>query len=761
MKWTKDMNITIMRGYYRATKLETDLTDYRIQTHTAFTDAYPDIADRVTVQRIADQRRQIVTKRWLTEEELQKIKEEVALEIPAQEVQEDAVEEVLLLDTQESDDTIIYDIEEEIVDNNIITEAEDALKTAIEQYDGFAIESRPTIPRLRTGKRAREYTRAVNECIKQYVGERKDLTAINNLVYCAAAATTALCGQKLKPVTTKTHNKGQAKPKWQLRLQERIDGKRKVIGRLTQYVQGNSSKRLCQSLKDVFSVVGTKKKDQDHMSKLNSHLDTLKQTVQALAQRLRRYTTQAQRQTQNQMFNTNEKQFYRNLNKNANAEGKASPEMSEVTKYWSNIWSVPKQHNQDADWLPEIKSETMNIPRMSKVTITQEDMKAALTKSHNWKAAGIDKIQNYWYKQFTSVHEALTLAYNEVLENKNPLPSFLTRGITYLLPKSDNTEDPSKYRPITCLSTMYKILTSIIASKIYEHIEQNSVMSEEQKGCIKRAMGCKEQLTIDNIVTREIQKKLKDMVAGYVDYKKAYDSTAHTWLLEVLEIYKIDIDLIVTLGTLMSAWETVLHVYTGGELQVSNPIKINRGIFQGDSLSPIWFCLALNPLSTLLNKLEGLKIGIQDKIYNLTHLLYVDDLKLYARNKRKLDKLLDKTAEFSKDIAMEFGVDKCAILSLKKGKFSEDSGYALNEGYIKAMENGETYKYLGFKQAHKNNHTEIKTELKRALTKQIITIMKTELNGKNKIKAINTWAIPLLTYSFGILNWARTDLESI
>jgi hypothetical protein len=39
--------------------------------------------------------------------------------------------------------------------------------------------------------------------------------------------------------------------------------------------------------------------------------------------------------------------------------------------------------------------------------------------------------------------------------------------------------------------------------------------------------------------------------------------------------------------------------------------------------------------------------------------------------------------------------------------------------------------------------------------------MKTELNGKNKIKAINTWAIPLLTYSFGVLNWARTDLESI
>ncbi len=57
-----------------------------------------------------------------------------------------------------------------MVSNYIITEAEDALKTAIEQYDGFAIEIGPIIPRLRTGKRVREYTRAVHKCIKQYVG---------------------------------------------------------------------------------------------------------------------------------------------------------------------------------------------------------------------------------------------------------------------------------------------------------------------------------------------------------------------------------------------------------------------------------------------------------------------------------------------------------------------------------------------------------------------------------------------------------------
>jgi hypothetical protein len=38
-------------------------------------------------------------------------------------------------------------------------------------------------------------------------------------------------------------------------------------------------------------------------------------------------------------------------------------------------------------------------------------------------------------------------------------------------------------------------------------------------------------------------------------------------------------------------------------VQIDN-INIKRGIFQGDELSPLWFTLALNPLSTLLNSTQ-------------------------------------------------------------------------------------------------------------------------------------------------------------
>jgi hypothetical protein len=45
--------------------------------------------------------------------------------------------------------------------------------------------------------------------------------------------------------------------------------------------------------------------------------------------------------------------------------------------------------------------------------------------------------------------------------------------------------------------------------------------------------------------------------------------------------------------------------------------------------------------------------------------------------------------------------------------------------------------------------------------KRLRIICKSYLNTANKIKAINTYAIPILTYSFGIISWSNTDLDSL
>ena len=70
---------------------------------------------------------------------------------------------------------------------------------------------------------------------------------------------------------------------------------------------------------------------------------------------------------------------------------------------------------------------------------------------------------------------------------------------------------------------------------------------------------------------------------------------------------------------------------TKQEVKQSQPIEIRRGIFQGDALSPLLFCITLIPLTNELNRADcGYQVhGTERKI---SHLLYMDDLKLLGRN---------------------------------------------------------------------------------------------------------------------------------
>jgi hypothetical protein len=110
------------------------------------------------------------------------------------------------------------------------------------------------------------------------------------------------------------------------------------------------------------------------------------------------------------------------------------------------------------------------------------------------------------------------------MEADGSIPDFLVPGITYLLPKSRGYEDLSKYRPITCLCTIYKIYTACIAEKIYKHLETNKLLAEEQKGCIKNSQGCKEQLIIDLVVLEQVHIYNHNLYTAYIDYHKVFDS---------------------------------------------------------------------------------------------------------------------------------------------------------------------------------------------------------------------------------------------
>ena len=235
-------------------------------------------------------------------------------------------------------------------------------------------------------------------------------------------------------------------------------------------------------------------------------------------------------------------------------------------------------------------------------------------------------------KQFTATHSYLAHYFNQFTEYAGNIPHFLVQAITYLLPRNGDCQDPSKYRPITCLCTIYKIYTACIFEKIYKHLETNKLLAEEQNGCIKNSQGCKEQLIIDSVLLEQAHEDKENLYIAYTDYHKAFDSVPHSWLIRVLEIYKIDPLIINSIQQLMKNQTTRLQVKVKNNQITSESFRIQRGIYQGDSLSALWFCLTLNPLSHLLKR-TNYDFGIHSNnqvIQRLNYLLYMDDINTFT-----------------------------------------------------------------------------------------------------------------------------------
>jgi hypothetical protein len=110
---------------------------------------------------------------------------------------------------------------------------------------------------------------------------------------------------------------------------------------------------------------------------------------------------------------------------------------------------------------------------------------------------------------------------------------------------------------------------------------------------------------------------------------------------------------------------------------------------------------------------------------------------------------------------MTFGIEKCKTLSTDKRKLKLRNFTPEEEDTMIAMKEVDIYKYLGHMQTKQIKHTQMKQQLGNEYLQHTKSILKTKLNGKNTIKAINTYAIPVLTFSFGIVKWTPTDLENL
>ena len=304
------------------------------------------------------------------------------------------------------------------------------------------------------------------------------------------------------------------------------------------------------------------------------------------------------------------------------------------TAFWRDIWGNEKYHNKSAEWLKDLRVEKDSV-QQENVVITKSLIKAQCRKIPNWKAPGPDGVQGYWIKKLTALHDRIASQMNDMINNGVAVPNWMTYGKTYLCQKDQSKGNAvDNYRPISCLPVMWKLLTGVLAGQMYAFLDEHNKLPQEQKGCRKKSSGTKDQILIDKMILQDCKQKHKNLAMAWVDYRKAYDLVPHSWILECLELAGISENIKNFIDNTMKKWTTELT--SCGEFL--GKVSINRGIFQGDSLSPLLFVVCMIPLTKILRKIKA-EFVIKDGNLKVNHLLFMDDLKLFGSSEREIGQL--------------------------------------------------------------------------------------------------------------------------
>ena len=641
--WSKEVNKIAMKCFYKS---EPSKRGYRKRMFAKWQEIG---VFNVSEQRLADQVRAIKNNNFLSNVELEEIEHEIVMEENNGTVQEsnemnergEEMNSNNLRDEGRNTDRADIDF---AVDQSVSDEDKEILNLIKEKMENHSSLESVNL-RAMDRKKVKEKLEIVNEVIDKVVS--RDITDTNRIILAAANVVADL-------VDMKKGKKKNETPMWKKRLLRQIAEIRKDVSRVEKWKEG---KLKSEGLKDYFE-----RKYHVWNKGFTTVIEELKQRIKAKTAKIKKYEERNNQYIQNRLFQTNQRLLFEKI-EGVERANDIKPNADQSKAFWSDIWSKDAMHNSDASWIEEVKKHVEGVGKQSDMQVTLHSLQLQLRRVPKWKACGPDKVHGYWLKGFTKLHPLMAAQLNECIST-GKTPTRMTRGRTCLILKDvKKGSDVTNFRPITCLPLMWKILTGIVSESLYHHLESEKLLPEEQKGCRKQSRGTKDQLMIDKMVMKNCRRRLTNLCVAWIDYKKAYDMVPHSWILACLTMFKVADNIRNLIRKSMRSW--TVELTSGGEML--GEVKIKRGIFQGDSLSPILFVLAMIPLSIVLNNMKaGYTLGRNRG--KLNHLLFMDDLKLYGKSLRELDSLVETTRIYSKDIGMEFGISKCAMLEMKRGK---------------------------------------------------------------------------------------------
>ena len=298
---------------------------------------------------------------------------------------------------------------------------------------------------------------------------------------------------------------------------------------------------------------------------------------------------------------------------------------------------------------PAVNADQLECP------ITYDEIVTALKTGAHHKAPGIDGLGLEWYTaNWDTIKEDLRELLNQMFLHKQVTPR-QKQGIVVCLPKSLDPKTPDDYRPITLLTTEYKLLARIMARRLQPILERHLRGSQY---CAVPGISILDALATIRDAIAYHETSGKPLCVITLDFESAFDRISHRYLFAILGRYGISQWFIERIYTLYD--DAYAAVQINGSLTGRIPIRC--AVRQGCPLSMILYALCLQPLlNTLEKKITGIYVG---GTRCSPVVAYADDVTVLVTNHADLDHIHHSIAHYEKATGAKLNKQKSNALAI-------------------------------------------------------------------------------------------------
>lgn len=368
----------------------------------------------------------------------------------------------------------------------------------------------------------------------------------------------------------------------------------------------------------------------------------------------------------------------RDVDGNAGADTSVDPK--EMKDFWGEVFGCDIMSNTTVTSTSDEDSTANSIWG----AVTLDDIKR--TEMESKKAKGPDGVSVSAWKQVPQSVRALF--YNVVLHHGVVLPG-LSKARTVFIPKVKNPSNAGEYRPISITSVIQRQLHRIFVKRI----TAVRGFDDRQVAFRNGVDGVSDNLATLRTILEYRSRERRDLHIVSLDLKKAFDSVDHDAVFRTLSNLKCPTVFINYMKRLYSHAKTSLELSNGE----SPEVRIGRGVFQGDPLSPVIFNYIIDEALKKLDKNFGYPCGGD----RLTCMAFADDITIVGDNvtgtQLNINILVNELARKG----LQVNPTKCHSLSIVKDGHRKTSAidtydkFIINDQYIKTIEPLTKWKYLG------------------------------------------------------------------